>query len=216
MLKLPVYNQEGEKVGEQDLDPKFFGLAVQKGLIHQAAVAQAANRRQVVAHTKDRGEVAGGGRKPWRQKGTGRARHGSIRSPLWRGGGVTFGPTKERVFKIKINKKARRKAILMCLSDKIVNNRLILLDKLEIPEAKTKKFLKVIENLGLKVGQDFKKGTLIVLPPSAPAEVIRASRNLPKISTIRADTLNVIDILQFPYLLMPLSAVPVIQETYKL
>jgi len=143
-IKAKIYNQQAEVVEEMELNPKIFDVPTNSALIHQALVAQMANMRQVLAHTKGRGEVRGGGRKPWRQKGTGRARHGSIRSPIWRGGGVTFGPTKDRNFKKDINKKMKRKALLMALSDKASNKKLVILDKLAIGEFKTKKFDNII------------------------------------------------------------------------
>ena len=146
-LKCDIYSQTGEKVKQVDLNPAIFGLKINEGLVHQAVQAQLANRRQVLAHTKDRSEVHGGGRKPWRQKGTGRARHGSIRSPLWVGGGVTFGPTKIRNFAKKINKKMKRKALFMCLTDRAKDKNLILLDKLEIKHNKTREFIELLKNL---------------------------------------------------------------------
>ncbi|MDD5071998.1 MAG: 50S ribosomal protein L4 [Patescibacteria group bacterium] len=143
-IKINIYNQKAEVVGEMDLSDKVFGVPANKGLVHQAVVAQMANNRQVLAHTKDRSEVRGGGRKPWRQKGTGRARAGSSRSPIWTGGGVTFGPRKDRNFSKNINKKMRKKAILMVLSDKVANGNFLVMDKLEIDEYKTKVFNKII------------------------------------------------------------------------
>jgi len=125
-----VYNQQGEKVGQVDLPAELFGVPLNRDLVHQVVVTQMANSRQVLAHTKDRSEVRGGGAKPWRQKGTGRARHGSIRSPIWVGGGVAFGPTKERVFAKKINKKMKRQALFMVLSSKVKDKEIVLLDKI--------------------------------------------------------------------------------------
>src|SRR4030043_2412895 len=132
ILNLPIYNLEGEKTGTIKLSEKIFGLKINNNLIYQVINVQLANKRKHLAKVKDRGEVRGGGRKPWRQKGTGRARHGSIRSPIWRGGGVTFGPTKNRVFKKKINKKMRRKALFMVLSAKAKEKLIIVLDDLEL------------------------------------------------------------------------------------
>ncbi len=212
-MKAIVYNQKGEKVGQAELPAEIFEVAINKNLVHQAVVTQMANARQVIAHTKDRSEARGGGRKPWQQKGTGRARHGSIRSPIWRGGGVTFGPTKERVFAKKINKKMKRQALLMVLSSKVKDQEMILLDKLEIAEAKTKQMVEVIKNLKAKIKKDLDKGTLIVLPEVEP-KITRAVRNIPKIKTIRADSLNVLDVLSSQYLLMPQGAIEVIKKTY--
>ena len=208
-----IYNQEGKEVGKAKLPAEIFNLPMNKDLVHQVMVAQTANARQVLAHTKDRSEVRGGGAKPWRQKGTGRARHGSIRSPIWRGGGVTFGPTKERVFAKKINKKMKRKALLIVLSSKVKDKEMVLLDKLELVQAKTKQMMEVFNNLKTKIKKDLTKGTLIVLP-SSDQKIIRAIKNIPKIKTIRADSLNVSDVLSYRYLLMPQEAIEVIKKTY--
>ena len=202
-----TYNQEGEKVSQTRLPSEIFGVKMNPDLVHQVAVSQIANRRQVIAHTKDRGEVRGGGRKPWRQKGTGRARHGSIRSPLWRGGGVTFGPTKERVFKKKINKKMGRLALLMVLSAKSKNDLLILLDKLNLAEARTKLMAKIFEKLPIK-------GTCLIILPGMDKNIILAARNLPRVQTIQAKDLNALDLLQFKYLVMPKDSIKVIKETF--
>ncbi|MCU0679458.1 MAG: 50S ribosomal protein L4, partial [Planctomycetes bacterium] len=149
-IKIKVYNQSGEATKEIELNPDVFGVAANPALVHQAYVAQIANERQVLAHTKDRSEVRGGGRKPWRQKGTGRARAGSSRSPLWIGGGVTFGPTKDRNFKKNINRKMKQKALLMALSDRASQNNLFLIDKLEMAEYKTKVFNNLLMKLTVK------------------------------------------------------------------
>ncbi len=147
MQKYPVYNLQAEKVREAELNPAVFGVKVKESVVHQVAMAQMANSRVAIAHTKTKGEVRGGGIKPWRQKGTGRARHGSIRSPLWKGGGVTFGPRKDRNFSQKVNKKMKTKALFMCLSDKVNNNLMVLVDKLDLAEGKTKKMVEVMKNL---------------------------------------------------------------------
>lgn len=209
MLKETVYNQEGKEVEKAELPAEIFGLALNDELICQAINAQRANARKIIAHTKDRSEVRGGGRKPWRQKGTGRARHGSIRSPIWRGGGVTFGPTKERVFTQKINKKMKRKALFMALSSKVKDKEYILLDKLELAEAKTKKMVEILNKLKTKLKKDLNKGVLIVLP-AANEKIVKAARNIPKVKSIRADSLNVYDVLSYRYLLMPKKSIEVI------
>jgi len=203
-----TYNQNGEKIGQTRLPSEIFDVKLNSDLIHQVVVSQMANRRRVIAHTKGRGEVRGGGRKPWRQKGTGRARHGSIRSPLWRGGGVTFGPTKERVFKKKIPKKMRRKALFMVLSGKVKNNLLILLDKLKIEEPKTKLIVDILRKLPSK-----EESCLIVLP-DYDKNIVLATRNLPDVDTIWAGNLNALDLLTFKYLIMPKEAIKVIKETF--
>jgi len=202
------YNQKGQELEQQKLPDDIFGIKINPDLIHQVAVAQMANRRKTIAHTKDRSAVRGGGRKPWRQKGTGRARHGSIRSPIWRGGGVTFGPTKERVFKKKINKKMKRKALLMVLSGKAKSNLLVILDSLKIEKPKTKSMAEIMKQLPCD-----KKSTLLVLP-AMDKNIITAARNLPNTETIQARDLNVLDLLQFKYLVMPQGAINVIKETF--
>lgn len=207
-MKIAVYNQEGKEVGKSLLPKEIFDLKLNPDLVHQVMVSQMANRRRVIAHTKGRAEVRGGGRKPWRQKGTGRARHGSIRSPIWRGGGVTFGPTKERVFKEKINKKMRRKALFMVLSAKAKNNSLILLDKLKIEKPKTKVMAEIFKKLPCKG-----KSSLMALP-IIDKNIILAARNIPKITTIQARDLNVLDLLNFKYLVMPKEAIKTIKETF--
>jgi len=140
-----AYNQKGEEIGKTELPKEIFEVGLNSDLVYQVVLSQTANRRQVLAKTKDRSEVRGGGRKPWRQKGTGRARHGSIRSPIWKGGGVTFGPTTEKVFKKIIPKKMRRKALFMVLSAKAKENLILVLDKLEIEKPKTKSMIDIFE-----------------------------------------------------------------------
>ena len=146
-IKYDIYSVNGEKIKQIDLNPAIFGVAVSPALVHQSVVAQLANARRVLAHTKDRSAVRGGGRKPWRQKGTGRARHGSTRSPIWIGGGVTFGPTKERNYNKKINKKMKRQALFMALSDRIQNKRLVIIDKFSFAKPKTKSVINLIQAL---------------------------------------------------------------------
>src|SRR3989344_3231877 len=147
MATVKLYNQEGHPVGELVLEPTLFDVKPDAALVHAAVIAQEANARQVLAHTKGRGEVAGSGKKPWKQKGTGRARHGSRRSPIWIGGGVTFGPTKERNFSLKLNRKVRRKALAMVLSDKVVQEKLLAIDSLEMKEGKTKQIATLLKKL---------------------------------------------------------------------
>lgn len=206
-MKVDVYNQQGEKVGTTILPKEIFGLQANLDLIHQIAVSQMANRRQVLAHTKGRGEVRGGGRKPWRQKGTGRARHGSRRSPIWKGGGVTFGPTKERVFKRKISKKMRRKALLMVLSAKAKENLVLILEKLEIKEPKTKLMKEVFNKLPIK-------GSSLIALPKVDKNIILASNNLPGVSTTEVRNLNTLDLLSFKYLILPKEGIKLIQDTF--
>lgn len=207
-MKIAVYNQQGKEISQTLLPKEIFDVKMNSDLLHQVVVSQMANRRQVIAHTKDRGEVRGGGRKPWRQKGTGRARVGSIRSPIWRGGGVTFGPTKQRVFKKRIPKKMKRKALLMVLSAKAKNNLLILLDNLKIEQAKTKSMVEILKKLPCK-----EKDSLIALP-QIDKNIILAARNIPHIETIQTKDLNALDLLNFKYLIMPKTAVKIIKETF--
>lgn len=177
-------------------------------LLHQVVVSQMANRRQRIAHTKDRSEKRGGGRKPWRQKGTGRARAGSIRSPIWRGGGKTFGPRKERVFKKAIPRKMRRKALLMALSGKAKDNELIVLDQLKLDKSKTKEMAGILRKLPVQT-----KSCLIALP-GIDKKTILSARNLPKVATIQAKDLNPLDLLNFKFLLMPKESIKVIKQTF--
>ena len=206
-MLVKCYDQLGKVVSQTRLSSEVFGVKVNPDLVHQVVVSQMANRRRVIAHTKSRAEVRGGGRKPWRQKGTGRARAGSIRSPIWRGGGVTFGPTKKRVFKKKINKKMKRKALLMVLSGKVKNNLLILLDKIKIDEPKTKLMAKILEKLQVQ-------GSCLIALPRMDKNLILAARNFPELETIQAKDLNALDVLNFKYLLLPKDSVKTIEETF--
>ncbi|MBL7142147.1 MAG: 50S ribosomal protein L4 [Candidatus Pacebacteria bacterium] len=207
-MKINVYNQEGKEIGNTLLPKEIFDVKINPQLVQQVVVAQMANRRQVLANAKTRGEVRGGGRKPWRQKGTGRARHGSRRSPIWRGGGITFGPRKERVFKKKINKKVKRSALLMVLSGKVKNNMMVVLEDLKLEKAKTKLMVVVLEKLPIK-----KQSALLVLP-KMDKNLIISSKNIATIETIQAKDLNALDILSFKYLIMPKEAIKLIKETF--
>jgi len=207
-MKVDVFNQKGEKVGKTELPSEIFGVKINPDLVWQVVVSQQANKRQGTAHTKTRAEVSGGGRKPWPQKHMGRARHGSIRSPIWRHGGVAHGPRKEKIWKKKIPKKMRREALFMALSGKLKDNELILVDKIELEKPKTKEMVKILENLKLKG-----KSTLICLP-KVDEKIILAARNIPKVATIEARNLNCLDLLSFKYLLMPLESVEKIKQTF--
>ncbi len=208
MAKVKVYNQKGETVGDVDLVAKLFEVEANPALIHEVVVAQQANAREAIAHAKDRSEVRGGGRKPWRQKGTGRARAGSTRSPLWKGGGVTFGPSKDRNFSKQVNKKAKRKALAMTLSDKVKAERFIVIDTLKLPELKTKAFVSVYEKLPVSG-----KKTLVVTDAEAK-DTQRAARNVPKVDMIGAASLNVVDVLSHEYVLISKDAVETLTKTY--
>ena len=207
-MKYIVYNQQGKQVGTTLLPKEIFEVKINPDLIHQLIILQMASRRRVIAHTKGRGEVRGGGRKPWRQKGTGRARAGSIRSPIFKGGGVTFGPTKEKLFKKKIPKSMKRKALFMALSAKANKNLLILLDKLNIEKPKTKEVMKILNSLPCK-----EKNTLLILA-QYDKNIIRAARNIPNIRIIQVKDLNCLDLLSFKYLLMPKESIKIIKETF--
>lgn len=207
-MKIAVYNQEGKEAGAAILPKEIFDVSVNPDLLHQVIVSQMAKRRKVIAHTKGRGEVRGGGRKPWRQKGTGRARHGSRRSPIWRGGGVTFGPTNEKVFKKIIPQKMKRKALFMALSAKAKNNLLVLVDKMETKEMKTKAMAQTLRNLPCK-----NSAALIILP-SLDRNVILAARNISGTRTMQVKDINAFDILSFKYLVASKEAIKIIKETF--
>lgn len=209
MVEVKVYNQTGQQVKTVNLPTEIFAVQVKQSVVKEVADLLRANQRQVLAHTKGRSEVHGGGRKPWRQKGTGRARHGSIRSPLWRGGGVTFGPTKKRNFSKKINDKVKRKALKMVLSNKVATDHFIILDKLILESGKTSELAKIVKN----VAGEKKK---IVLALSTKSEKIsRAANNLSYVSTLPATSLNVLELLKYPYLVVTEKAVEKIIKLYK-
>lgn len=207
-MQTKLYNQEGKVIGSAMLEPTMFELPLNRGLVSRAVLTQRANARQVVAHTKTRSEVRGGGRKPWRQKGTGRARHGSIRSPIWVGGGVTFGPRSDRSFGRAINRKELRKALFMTLSEKARADHVIVLDDLAFTESKTKHMAELLKNLSLD-----ERPTLVV-QPRPDQTVVKAGRNLPHVTTILANSLNVFDVLRHDFLLLPKASLDVLKKTY--
>jgi large subunit ribosomal protein L4 len=224
MLKAKIYNEKAEAVGEQELKTRVFGVKVNESLVHQVMVAEMANQRQVLAHTKIRSEVRGGGKKPWKQKGTGRARAGSSRSPIWIGGGVAFGPLKDRNFKMKINKKMNEKAIFIMLSDRFAENNLIVVDKLEMAEYKTKKFNEIINNFekkvlsptdGKKIASQRKKRSILIVNNANNNETKRSARNLPGVKLINANNINLLDLLKYKYLLMTVDGIKKIEERIK-
>jgi len=213
MKSVSLYNQQGKEVSQMELPGGIFDLKINPSLVAQAVNTQLANSRQSIAHTKDRSEVSGGGKKPWRQKGTGRSRHGSIRSPLWAGGGVTFGPRSEKNFSKKINKKMKRQALLMVLSGKFNDEEIIFLDDLKLAQPKTNEAAKIIEKLSQGLKKDLSKGTLLVLSQKNE-NIMRATKNIKRISLIGAASLNVIDLLEKKYLLITKESVDVILKTY--
>lgn len=209
MLKANIYNLEGQIVGEQTLAPAVFEVKPKAGLIHFVAVGLAANQRQVLAHTKTRGEVRGGGKKPWKQKGTGRARHSSIRSPLWRGGGIIFGPQKNRNFQVKINKKVKQLAMKMVLSDRAKDESLILLENFDLVQAKTKNVAQLFKKLLLA-----DKKVLLIF--SGEKEKMRlACRNLPKVQSENLNEVNLLDILNNQKILTTPETVAYWEKVYK-
>lgn len=231
-MKVKIYNVSGEAVGERELPPAVFGVAAKSGLLQQAVVAQQANSRVAIAHTKTRGEVRGGGRKPWRQKGTGRARHGSIRSPIWIGGGITFGPRSDRNFRLKINRKVRRQALAMALSAKAADGAVVLVEDVTPVGPKARAAFRLLTALKLRPGQAAKgaaaaeqakdavkaapkpwPSVLVVLPPKSD-EQVRAFRNLRRVTAIAADALNVVDVLSHQYLVLPLPGLDRVVAVY--
>lgn len=209
MASVPVYNLTGQKVGEQTLPAHLFGVAVKPALVHQVVVGQQANSREVLAHTKTKGEVRGGGRKPWKQKGTGRARQGSIRNPQWRGGGVVFGPRSNRNFAQKVNKRMKQAALAMVLSDKAVNDKLVVVDAFTVSAAKTKQLKMVLNSLPCA-----HHGSLLSLA-QADTTVVRAAQNIAKLGYCAADSLNVVDILKYEYLVIDQAALEKMEKTYR-
>ena len=207
-MKVDLYNQQGEKSGSVILPKEIFEVKFNADLVHQVAVSLMANKRQVSAHTKNRSEVRGGGKKPWKQKGTGRARHGSNRSPIWRGGGITFGPRNDTIYAREIPKKMRRKALLMVLSQKAKDSQLVVMDKIESQIGKTKEMAKSLEKLPC-----YKHTTLIALP-KYDKKLFLATRNIKKTSVDDARNLNVLDLLNSKYLLITKETIKTIEKTF--
>lgn len=208
-MVVDVYNHKNEKAGKMELSDKIFKTKWNPDLVHQAIAAQTANRREVLAHAKGRGEVRGGGRKPWKQKGTGRARHGSIRSPLWKGGGVTFGPVKEKIFSRKINKKMRKLAIWSVLSKKLKDEELKILDTFGIEEMKTKNLLKLIKNLSARETSN------LIVPSRENKSIKRIAANIPKAEAISPLSLNLYDLLRYKNIIFEKKAVEELESHYQ-
>ncbi len=204
MAQVKLYNIEGAEVGTVELNDAVFGIKVKDELVHQVYTAERANIREPWADTKDKSEVAGGGRKPWKQKGTGRARHGSIRSPIWKGGGVTFGPLTTRSYTQKINKKMNSKAVSMCLSDKVRDARFFVIDALAT-EGKTQKLAALRKTLGAAK-------TTLVITDGKDEQVLRSARNIANMDVKRAEDLNVIDLLHHQFVIMSKDAVPKVEK----
>lgn len=228
-IKINIYNQKAERVGQMNLIDKVFNVKVNEALVHQAAVAQMSNERQVLAHTKDRSEVSGGGKKPWRQKGTGRARAGSSRSPIWIGGGVTFGPRNDRNFKKGLNRKMKRKALCMVISDKVKEDDLTVIDRLDIKEYKTKAINDMLAALaelkapGVEVLKENKEATgkkkakrsILVVNFEKSREARYSFRNLPGVLMINFENINLLDLLKYKELVITQDGLKKLEEQYK-
>ena len=206
MAKVSVYNMEGTEVGKIDLSDAVFGVEVNEHLLHMAVVQQLANNRQGTQKAKTRSEVSGGGRKPWRQKGTGHARQGSTRSPQWTGGGVVFAPV-PRDYSFKLNKKEKRAALKSALTNKVNDQKLFVLDELKLDEIKTKKFQAVLDNL--KVANK----ALVVINDN-DKNIVLSARNIQNVQTTLTNTLNVYDVMKAGTVILTKDAVKTIEEVY--
>ena len=205
MASVSVYNMEGAQVGTIELSDSIFAVPVNEHLVHQAVVAQLANKRQGTQKAKTRSEVRGGGRKPWRQKGTGHARQGSIRAPQWTGGGVVFAPT-PRDYSFKMNKKEKRIALKSALTSRVNEGKLIVVDELKFDAPKTKEFAKVMANL--------KAEKALVVLSENDANTVKSAKNIPTVKTALTNTINVYDILKYDTLVVEKAAVATIEEVY--
>ncbi len=214
-LTADLYNLKNEVVGNIELPADIFSIKKNAALVQQALLAQMANARRPWAHAKDRSEVRGGGRKPWRQKGTGRARHGSTRSPLWVGGGKAHGPISLRDYSQKINKKMKRLAMLSVLSQKLRNNEIKFIDSLNIEQPKTKNLFSVARTM-LALDARSKKLDLLMIPVAENKNVFRASRNLVKAKAIAPESLNIYDLMNYKNLFIDQSAIPALARYYSL
>lgn len=203
MANVSVYNIEGNEVGTLELNDAVFGVEVNEHLVHLAVVAQLANKRQGTQKAKTRSEVSGGGRKPWRQKGTGHARQGSTRAPQWTGGGMVFAPT-PRDYTIRLNKKEKRLALKSALTSRVNENKFIVVDELSFADIKTKKFAEVMKNLKVEK----------VLVVGADANAVLSARNIPSVKTASVNTINVYDILKYNTVVATKAAVASIEEVY--
>ena len=205
MAKVAVYNMEGKEVGSMDLNDAVFGVEVNEHLVHMAVLQQLANNRQGTQKAKTRSEVRGGGRKPWRQKGTGHARQGSTRAPQWKGGGVVFAPV-PRDYSFKLNKKEKRAALKSVLTSRVQENKFIVVDELKMDEIKTKTFKGVLDNLNAEKA-------LVVLN-DMDANVIASAKNIPTVKTTQTNELNVFDVLKYNTVVVTKDAVATIEEVY--
>ncbi|WP_044895193.1 50S ribosomal protein L4 [Bacillus alveayuensis] len=204
MPKVALYNQNGATVGEIELNDSVFGIEPNKHVLFEAVIMQRASLRQGTHKTKNRAEVSGGGRKPWRQKGTGRARHGSIRSPQWRGGGTVFGPV-PRSYSYKLPKKVRRLAIKSALSSKVLENNIVVLDNLVLEAPKTKEMVKILNNLSV----DRKA---LIVTADVNENITLSARNIPGVTVVTANGINVLDVLNHDKLVITKAAVEKVEE----
>lgn len=205
MANVAVYNMEGKEVDKIELNDSIFGVEINEHLVHMAVLQQLANKRQGTQKAKTRSEVRGGGRKPWRQKGTGHARQGSTRSPQWTGGGVVFAPT-PRYYSFKLNKKEKRAALKSALTSRVVENKFVVVDELKLDEIKTKKFVEVLKNLNVEKA-------LVVLN-DMDEKVIASAANIPTVKTTQTNELNVFDVLKYDTVVVTKAAVATIEEVY--
>ena len=205
MANVAVYNMEGKEVGKLDLNDAVFGVEVNEHLVHMAVLQQLANNRQGTQKAKTRSEVRGGGRKPWRQKGTGHARQGSTRAPQWTGGGVVFAPV-PRDYSFKINKKEKRAALKSALSSRVQENKMIVVDELKLDEIKTKKLAEVLKNLNVEKA-------LVVINDN-DQNIVMSARNIPTVKVAQTNTINVFDILKYSNVVVTKAAVATIEEVY--
>ena len=205
MANVTVYNMEGNEVGTMELNDAVFGVEINEHLVHLAVVRQLANNRQGTQKAKTRSEVSGGGRKPWRQKGTGHARQGSIRAPQWTGGGVVFAPV-PRDYEVKMNKKERRAALKSALTSKVQDNKLVVVDSLALAEAKTKEMQKVLTNL--------KADKALVVTAGDDQNVVLSARNIADVQTATVNTINVYDVMKYNTVVVTKDAVASIEEVY--
>ena len=205
MANVAVYNMEGKEVDKIELNDSIFGVEINEHLVHMAVLQQLANKRQGTQKAKTRSEVRGGGRKPWRQKGTGHARQGSTRSPQWTGGGVVFAPS-PRDYSFKLNKKEKRAALKSALTSRVVENKFVVVDELKLDEIKTKKFVEVLKNLNVEKA-------LVVLN-DMDEKVIASAANIPTVKTTQTNELNVFDVLKYDTVVVTKAAVATIEEVY--
>lgn len=215
-MVVKYYNQNAEEVGELDLDENIFGLAWNADLVRQTILSMRSNQRAGTAHAKDRSEVRGGGKKPWRQKGTGRARHGSTRSPIWVGGGVTHGPTKEKNYKKKINKKARKKALFVGFSQKLRDNEILFFDEINLNNIKTKRAMEIINKVRDKI-EGFRKfgdkgGKALICVDDNNKNSILSFRNLAFAEVKEARNLNILDLLSNKYIALTKKSVSGLED----